>query len=214
MIKTSNDIIWYSTILEEKVSFFNLTLNDLQQTYNNRFSQSFTQINDELKHSLKIRVGNIGQSLYLANKIRPSGLVTQQRREWIDENTRDNEIIKGIKNIQILFQDILKEMPDTPYVYRGLHGEIASYIKNQLDTNDKIIYPTRAIEFWSHKFSTAVTFAFEGIGRKRANTIQNAVIISKPFNIKEVLEISGDDISLLPVTDKVIISKKNIQILR
>lgn len=210
--KVSNFPKWYSSILDKRISLTDYSNSMLEEEFNRRYEQDYEDMSEHLKRTLGMRVGDIGQTIFVADKTRPSGVVRQTRKEWMEENSRDEYLINGIRNIHQLQRDILSEMPNIPCIFRGLSNDIARSVKHQKLNDDKVTYPTLSIEFWTNKRNTAATFAFEGIGNR--GDVNDAVIIAKRINIDEILGIEGDDMTLLPKTDDITIPSQNVEILQ
>lgn len=205
-----HEVQWYSNILEAELSTFDVDDTVFEDEYNRRYEQSFSDINEHLEHTLDIRVGDIGQILFIADETRPFGVVSETRLEWMSNNSRDEEIINGIRNIQKLFIDVFNELDEDICIYRGIAEEPARYIKTQLPSSNEIAYSTRAIEFWTPQFSTAETFAFEPIRNKEIN---DAVIIARKLDTSELLKARGDDYALLPKKDSITIPDENVWVM-
>lgn len=212
--KRSSLTSWYSSILDQQLYLSDFNENALEQEYNRRYSQNYDDVVTGLEHSLGIEVGDTGQVLFVAQERHSSGLIDDNREAWVLENDRDEKKIKGIQNLLELTSEVLEEIPEKPCIYRGLHGEVASYIKQQLHQSSKVTYFTRAIEFWSQRYTTAVNFSLEGIRNDTRRDVDDAIVISKKLEPHEILMLLNNELRVLPDRKKETIHEDNTWVIK
>ena len=204
---------WYSNILEKWVTIGNLSKEDVKQAFEERYDQDYDELTERLGHTFGMYVATRGQPLFIAEERHPKGLAMDERIDWIEDNSEDEELIEGYRNLQELNQQLVKEMPFNPCIYRGLHGEIASYLKLQYRKRDELVYFTRAVEFWSVDIDESVAFSTEGIGRSKGK-VEDAVIISTRLQPKDLFELNKTEVRLMPTTESITINADNFWVVK
>ena len=199
---------WYSNIFNKRVTLGNLNTEDIKKAYEKRYTQDYDELTERLGRTFGMYVATRGQPLFIAQEQHPDGLTTQERIEWVNNNSRNEDILRGYRNLQELNQQIVKEMPFDPCIYRGLHGEIASYLKLQYEERDELVYFTRAIEFWSFNINESTTFSTEGISRS-GEEVKDAIIIATKLRSEDLFELNKTEVRMMPTRKSITINKDN-----
>jgi len=199
---------WYSDILNKRVTLGNLNKEDIKQVFEERYTQDHDELTERLRRTFGMYVGGRGQPLFMAQQSHPEGLKTEERIEWVNTNSRNEDVLRGYRNLQELNQQIANEMPFDPCIYRGLHGEIASYLKLQYKEKDELVYFTRAIEFWSFNINESTMFSTEGIG-KGGEQVEDAVIIATKLRPEDLFELVKTELRMMPTRKSILINTDN-----